>query len=284
MSTATLERVALPEGFEQHVLTEYSRKSLGWDRYFQSILKRGATEWRVCFMFSTGPLRERLVMDGQPYHRPVVHIYKSTGHREAQVFSDDAPLYVLRFIEQHIMAVAAFEQQRHGVPPMTMAEATAEQEREDARNAAIARAEAARHEAKVQATARAIRSVAQCGTVNSEIIAAWCLEHFVERHVHEDALAEHRETLTEIAAERKDEHAEIIDELNCAIDIATRADAAIQTVSRAVANLEAPGALEYAYGSTETEKVLDLLSDGLNGLDQYNENPNNSDLPERRKA
>lgn len=273
MSTATLERVALPEGFEEREFMEHERQRLGWDRRYQYVLKRGATEWRVGFMFGTSPKRERIVVDGEPFHRPVVHIFKRAGHRESQVWFDEAPLYVQKFVNQHIWRVAEYEQQRHGVPPMTMAQWRAAED-----------AEYLRQRELIELVARSVREVAPCGTPNSEAIAEWILKNFVERIVHDDVIAEHRETLKEIAAERKGEHAEIIDELNSAIDIAKRADKAIEGIGRAVAQLEAPGALEFAYGSTEAEKVLDLMSDGINAVDEYMQNPSNSDLPEKRKA
>ena len=274
MSTATLERVALPEGFTEHVYDQSSSQRIGWDRKYQATLQRGATEWRVCFMFSNGPLHERMVIDGEPpFHRPVPQVFKRVGHRETFVMHDDTPLYVQKFIDSNIWKVAEFEQQRHGVPPMT-----------EARWQAARDAECLRQRDLIELVARNVREVAPCGTPNSEAIAEWILKNFVERIVHDDVIAEHRETLKEIAAERKDEHAELIGELNTAIDIAKRADKAIEGIGRAVAQLEAPGALEFAYGNTDAEKVLDLLSDGINAVDEYMQNPNNSDLPEKRKA
>lgn len=160
---------------------------------------------------------------------------------------------------------------------------TARQAEREAAEQRVKAAEAARHEAEMQNVARAIRNAAQCGTVNSEAIAAWVLEHFVERIVVEDERAEHRELLAEIAAERKEEHADIIGELNDAVDIAKRADEAIQAMATAANALGAPNATEFAHGSTESGKLLDVLSDGLWAIDKYQSNYSNSDLPEKRE-
>lgn len=178
----------------------------------------------------------------------------------------------------------------HARSPEMLANWEAEESRRAAKQAEreaaeqrIEAAEAARREAEVQNVARAIRNVAQCGTVNSEAIAAWVLEHFVERLVVEDERAEHRELLAEIAAERKEEHSDIIGELNDAIDIAQRADEAIQAMATAANALGAPNATEFAHGSTESGKLLDVLSDGLWAIDKYQSNYSNSDLPEKRE-
>ncbi len=283
MSTATLERVALPEAMDIDTARDGSRS-------YNTTLTRGATEWRILMGFSAGPLGERLILDGQPFHRPAVHIYKGVRHYSGFTALQDAPRYVQKFVEDHMWTVAEYEQNLHGVPPMTMAECRAAEAAEDAHKRAVEAAAAARHAAKVQATAKAIRSAAQCGTVNSEIIAAWCLKHFVERHVHDDKVAEfederaeHRELLAEIAAERKEEHSDIIGELNDAIDIAQRADEAIQAMATAANALGAPNATEFAHGSTESGKLLDVLSDGLWAIDKYQSNYSNSDLPEKRE-
>ena len=283
MSTATLERVALPDGFTETAYAESTRQNLGWDRRYEATLQRGATAWRVCFMYSTKPLNERIVLDGEPFHRGVVHAYKSSGHRESFVHAEDAPLYVQKFIEQHIWQVAEFEQQRHGVRPMTEAEWREEEARKVAKQRAIEAAAERRRAAEIQGVARAIREVAQCGTTNSEAIAAWVLDMFIERAVVEDERAERQELLQEIAAERENEHAEIIEELNCAVDIAKRADAAIQAMAAAAVALEQPNATEFAYGSTDAEKALDVLSDGLWAIAEYQDNLSNGDIPEKRE-
>ena len=178
----------------------------------------------------------------------------------------------------------------HARSPEMLADWEAEESRRAARQAEreaaeqrIKDREQAEQRRLVELVARDIREAAQCGTANSEAIAAWVLKNFVERAVHDDVVAEHRETLQEIAGERENEHAEIIEELNSAIDIAKRADTAIQAVARSVSALETPGALEFAYGSTEAEKVLDVLSSGLHALAEYQDNHSNGDLPEKRE-
>jgi hypothetical protein len=79
------------------------------------------------------------------------------------------------------------------------------------------------------------------------------------------------------------ERDEVIEELNCAIDIATRADTAIQAMAAAAVALEQPNATEFAYGSTDAERALDVLSDGLWAIAEYQENLSSSDLPEKRE-
>jgi hypothetical protein len=276
MSTATLERVALPEGFTVNESKGNSRKYLG-------IVSRGKTEWHVYFIFHEGPLGERIIRDGDAFHRPAVAIYKDgPDWRQRQTWHDDAPLYVQKFIEQHIMQVAEFEQQRHGVRPMTEAEWREEEAREAAKQRAIEAAAERRRAAEIQGVARAIRNVAQCGTVNSEAIAAWVLEMFIERAVVEDERAEHRELLQEIAAERKEGHAEIIGELNDAIDIAKSAQEALSAMDACIDTLDGPRSLEFAYGDTEADKIKDVLSDGISAIREHIWNPKHGDLPEKR--
>ena len=271
MSTATAERVALPEGF---TINEAGK---GNGRKYLGIVSRGKTEWHVYFIFHEGPLVERIVRDGEAFHRPAVAIYKDgPDWRQRQTWHDDAPLYVQKFIEQHIMQVAEFEQQRHGVPPTTEAEYRKWV-------AAIEAREKAEQRRLVEMVARDVREAAQCGTANSEAIAAWILANFVEKAVHDDVIAEHRELLQEIAAERENEHAEIIEELNCAIDIAKRGQDAIGAMDFALDLLQVPNPLEFAYGATEAEKVLDVLSSGLHAISKYQGNYNNGDLPEKRE-
>ena len=142
------------------------------------------------------------------------------------------------------------------------------------------RAEQERRKHQLQMMAREVRGVAMCGTENSEAIAAWIIENFTDNDEVQWLKRETEEFRQELTSDR----AELIGDLNTAIDIAKRADKAIEGIGRAVAQLEAPGALEFAYGNTEAEKVLDLLSDGINAVDEYMQNPNNSDLPEKRKA
>jgi hypothetical protein len=53
-------------------------------------------------------------------------------------------------------------------------------------------------------------------------------------------------------------------------------------MATAAVALEQPNATEFAYGSTEAEKALDVLSDGLWAIAEYQENLSNGDLPEKR--
>jgi len=259
MSTATLERVALPEG----VTENQAGKAEG--RKYLGIVSRGQTDWHVYFIFHDGPLRDRIIADGEPFHRPAIAIYKGMPDwRQRQTWHEDAPRYVQKYIEDNIWQVAEFEQQRHGVRPMT----TVEYEAAEARQAAIQRG-------VVRLVAEDVRMAAQCGTANSEAIAEWILGRFVDKREVDDMIREFKEDADEAkqSAINERESAEWAErEL---AKVRERCDELADEARRLLTTIGAFGAplvsdpLAYAVGSSPLEKVADLSRDLVAALAAY---------------
>ena len=142
----------------------------------------------------------------------------------------------------------------------------------------------AKREAEQQAQqdmARQVREVASCGTLNSEMIARWIIGNFT----HNDEVEEMRDDFTERLDAVRDERGEVIDELNVALGYAHAADKLIDGVWQGLHRLEAPNAVEFAYGATDLEKVNDLLSPAHEALEEYcSIGMKYGDLPEKREV
>lgn len=259
MNTAVAERVALPEGVrENQVGKDEGRKYLG-------IVSRGQTDWHVYFIFNDGPLRERMILDGEPFHRPATAIYKGMPDwRQRQTWHDDAPRYVQKYIEDTFWQVAEFEQRRHGVRPMTHAEHEAEAEREYLRRQEI-----------IKLIARDVRDAAPCGTPNSESIAEWILTRFVDKREVDDMIREFREDRDEAvqSAANERESAEWAEKELA--KVRERCDELADEARRLLTTIGAFGAplvsdpLAYAVGNSPLEKVADLSRDLLAALGAY---------------